>query len=401
MPSASVNMRFHDNKLYEGPKEQDSVNEHSSLIALDTAVTEEEDVDFWHSQKFGFIVVCISAICYAGSATCVSLAGDLPTPLVIWAKFASVAVYTGIWALVGKIKLMDVQDKQVLILRTIFGILGSASGTYAFQNLPVGEASVLQSAAPVFTAIFSTCLLGDTVSAMTGFLITTCMAGIVMLVDPSAMASDSTVGDVTLIAFMIGLLPAIFKGMVYIFIKKSSKSKMHYIVMSFWFSSFGMFVLTFFIGCTVVIVSFLDQDCDWVIRKLDTTECFYLVAIGIIGFCGQVTMTKATQSINATVASLIRNGDIIFTLFFQVVYFKEIPSFIQVVGIIIMVISIIGVIVVKERARIEAARALQKDDHAKSFDMFQELILSARRRLFKKTSDNEDDPLCREKSVSR
>ena len=69
----------------------------------------------------------------------------------------------------------------------------------------------------------------------------------------------------------------------------------------------------------------------------------------------QITMTASTQIINTTSMSLIRNLDIIFTMLFQVLYFKEIPSAVQVAGIIVMVVSTVVLIVVKERTRLEDA----------------------------------------------
>ena len=46
---------------------------------------------------------------------------------------------------------------------------------------------------------------------------------------------------------------AISKALAYIFIKKSNNA-MHYITMIFWYSGFGMTLLTVFIGCTVLIL---------------------------------------------------------------------------------------------------------------------------------------------------
>lgn len=211
----------------------------------------------------------------------------------------------------------------------------------------------------------------------TGVLITMCMIGVVMIVDPSALASDSTVSQVTIVALLVAMCPPLFKGLVYIFIKQSQGSKMHYIKMSFWYSAFGMTVLTVFMGGSVTILCFAGQPYDWVIRSVDVTECIYLFAISFLGFIAQISMTKATQIINATVASLIRNGDIIFTILFQVLYFNDIPSAIQVGGIIFMVLSTVGVIIVKERAQLEAAK---NPGGAKPEEVGETMM--ARKRLF-------------------
>lgn len=126
--------------------------------------------------------------------------------------------------------------------------------------------------------------------------------------------------------------------------------------MIFWYSGFGMTLLTVFIGCTVLILDGAGKSHAWVIGSVENVDYAYLSAIGLLGFAAQITMTKATQTINPTIASLIRNGDIIFTLLFQIVYFKQIPCALQIIGIIIMLLSTVGVIVAKERERQLLAR---------------------------------------------
>ena len=187
-----------------------------------------------------------------------------------------------------------------------------------------------------------------------------------MVVDPQAMSSDSTVGQVSIISLIAAMLTPLLKGLVYIFIKKSKGAKMHYIKLSVWYSTFGMVVTTVYIVVMIAILDLAGKPYDSVIRSINASECTYVFGVAFLGAIAQVSMSKATQIINTTVASLIRNGDIIFTILFQILYYKEIPSLIQVAGIITMVLSTVGVILVKERRRIEAEKNAGKEHEEKS-----------------------------------
>ena len=192
-------------------------------------------------------------------------------------------------------------------------------------------------------------------SVKTVVLITVCMAGVVMTADPTTLMSDSTENQVTVLALLIAVCAPINGAMTYILIKKSNAS-MHYITMCFWFSTLGISTITVFIIGEVIVLSLKGESYAWVIRSVDRAECFYIIGITVTSAIAQITMTASTQIINTTSMSLIRNLDIIFTMLFQVLYFKEIPSAIQVAGIIVMVISTVVLIIVKERVRLNDAK---------------------------------------------
>ena len=186
-------------------------------------------------------------------------------------------------------------------------------------------------------------------SVKTSFLIIVCMIGVVMVVDPNALASDLASSNVTITAQCMAFTAALVSALAFMIIRQSNSS-MHFIKMCFWFNMFGITTLTLFMVVTVAVLSSKGQPYDWVIRSVDTTEWIYAIGIAVICAIAQITLTSSAQIINTTVMSLIKNLDIIFTMLFQVLYFKEIPSSIQVAGIIIMVLSTIGVIIVKEMA---------------------------------------------------
>ena len=74
------------------------------------------------------------------------------------------------------------------------------------------------------------------------------------------------------------------------------------------------------------------KDASLFLKPLDHRDYYYLSAISLLGFFSQITLTKATQLINTTLASLIRNTDILVTMCFQMFYFHIVPCSLQIIG---------------------------------------------------------------------
>lgn len=69
------------------------------------------------------------------------------------------------------------------------------------------------------------------------------------------------------------------------------------------------------------------------VNHIDSRDYIYLSVISLLGFISQLTLTKATQLINTTIVSLIRNTDILVTMVFQIFYFHDVPCWLQVLGL--------------------------------------------------------------------
>ena len=109
-------------------------NKEKSLSAECSTLMEIEskgEYNFWQSHHFGFLLACISAVFFGALLILVSLAvfaGDVPLPMIIWARFACFFLSASIWGFVGKIKLrMEVEEMKLLVGRSVFGITALAT----------------------------------------------------------------------------------------------------------------------------------------------------------------------------------------------------------------------------------------------------------------------------------
>ncbi|KAL5256303.1 hypothetical protein ACHWQZ_G011503 [Mnemiopsis leidyi] len=312
-----------------------------------------EPLPFFQSRTFGVLLITLSAISYGLSATMVSMESDLATPLVVGARYLGAFFFT---AIVCIAKRTDVrvprEHTKILLIRSTFGLISFACGTYAFQNMPVGEATVLISMAPVFVAMFSACFLGESISCVSVLLIILSLSGVVLIVDPDSLAqSNNTLPKLNLLAAAAALCQALSKAVSYIFIKRSN-NKIDYLTMIFWYALFGFTCTSLFTIIGYCSFRSLGKDTSPFVNHIDSRDYIYLSVISLLGFISQLTLTKATQLINTTIVSLIRNTDILVTMVFQIFYFHDVPCWLQVLGMVIMVIATLLILASKERERI-------------------------------------------------
>ena len=101
-------------------------NKEKSLSAECSTLMEIEskgEYNFWQSHHFGFLLACISTMFFGALFIIISFAGDVPLPMIIWARFAWFFISTSIWGFVGKITLrMDVEEMKLLVGRSVFGV---------------------------------------------------------------------------------------------------------------------------------------------------------------------------------------------------------------------------------------------------------------------------------------
>ncbi|MCJ7790773.1 MAG: DMT family transporter, partial [Candidatus Atribacteria bacterium] len=68
-------------------------------------------------------------------------------------------------------------------------------------------------------------------------------------------------------------------------------------------------------------------------------EFLVLIFLGIVGLFSQITLTKAYQLAPASLVSLYSYLEIIFTIIFSILFFKEIPNILSIGGASFIIIS--------------------------------------------------------------
>ena len=310
---------------------------------------------FFESQIWGCILVSISALSYGLSASLVSIEHDITTPIIIIARFTGAFLLTAITCIFQDVPVLSFlnsstcADHMLIIVRSFFGVISFACGTYAFQGMPVGEATVIVSMAPLFVSLLSMCFLQEPLRLIPALTTVTSLLGIFLITDPVKLGTSKESKGVTYYtAAGAAVIQALSKAIVYIYLRKTN-NRIYFMTVIFWYTLFGVLSVAMMTAILFYSLSYAGKDTSWIISPLQSHDYYILSLISFFGFLSQMTLTRAVQLVNTTLCSLIRNADILVTLVFQIFYFHLLPCWIQIIGIVVMMLSTFGMVFYKER----------------------------------------------------
>ncbi|XP_062500799.1 solute carrier family 35 member G1-like [Corticium candelabrum] len=237
-----------------------------------------------------------------------------------------------------------------LLLIGVFSSLTVAAEYFSFRNLPLGDATVLLlGTAPVFTGVLAMLLikekwpLADIIAAVLS------IAGVVCVARPTfifgslttdmqetnetseAWKVDTPDDDSSLRMFAIftALAGALTTSFAFLAVRKAGNS-VSYISVSIYSSVIA--------GVGSAIYLCVKRE-SLVVPCSKTQSRYLLVAIGVTGFMGQVTGTKAIQLQSASTVALVRYLDVPLSFSYEVLFFRHQLSAFSLVGATVIVIA--------------------------------------------------------------
>ncbi|GAF91904.1 unnamed protein product, partial [marine sediment metagenome] len=91
-----------------------------------------------------------------------------------------------------------------------------------------------------------------------------------------------------------------------------------------------------YIGSMISLTILLVQQ---IFQLPSLSDCLVLILLGGIGLLSQITITKAYQLAPASLVSLYNYSQIIFGIIFALLFFKEIPDLLSIMGASLIIIS--------------------------------------------------------------
>ena len=200
-------------------------------------------------------------------------------------------------------------NKPLLFVRGAVGTAALMCVYYAVTTLPLAEATILQYVHPVFTALLGVLFLKERVQKSTMICIAFCLAGLLVMVQPSM--SSNTSSELPLFSIMVALLGAFGSSIAYVIVRKLSKTE-------------DSSVIIFYFPLVALPISTALIWNDFVMPSLFLTVM--LVLVGVFTQIGQYGLTKAMQTQAAGKASAYSYVQIVFSALLGVWIFNEIPS---------------------------------------------------------------------------
>ncbi|MGD8171573.1 DMT family transporter [Vibrio sp. TRT 21S02] len=263
------------------------------------------------TQQHTFIPVgvrfmLLSALGFALMSACVKYVSVYGIPLFeIVAARALISLIISYLDVKRKRISMWGNNKFLLLLRGAVGTVALMCVYYSVTTLPLAEATILQYAHPVFTALLGVLFLKERVQGATIMCILLSMAGLAIMVQPG------TTTDLPTFSVMMALLGAFGSAIAYVIVRRLSQTEDSSVIILY----FPMIALP---------TSILLMWNDFVLPSLWIT--FMLVLVGVFTQIGQYGLTKAMQTQAAAQASAYSYVQIVFSTLIGAWAFNEIPS---------------------------------------------------------------------------
>jgi len=258
----------------------------------------------------------ISALGFALMAACVKEVSGLGIPVL--EIVAARAIISGLISY-ADIKRKNLSlwghNKPLLIARGPVGAFALMFVYYAVTTLPLAEATVLQYLHPVFTAVLALFFLKEVIQRSTIACIIISLLGLCIIIQPNLQIDGGV--QYPWLSIGAGILGALGSAIAYIIIKKLTKTD-------------DSSVIIFYFPLVALPISIIMLGSDFVVPSLTATGL--LILIGIFTQVGQVGLTKALNSADASKATAYSYVQVLFSVFIGWAYFSEVPVFTTIIG---------------------------------------------------------------------
>ena len=286
-------------------------------------------------------------------------------------------VFTVIFMVHGKVHPYGSEKKNIWSL-CMMGIVEAAAIVLVYlslEKIPVGDATVIQFTAPVFTMIFSFCITKKCCGWIDGIFGPVSFIGVIFIAKPSIIEGDktsiyfhqqhkaphtksmlNTLSTDYIVGASFALLAAICLSWFYILNKMNGK-KTDVTLTIFYPSIFGMIIAPIAMGIKGEHV---------VLTELNSLSWGLLFVVGFVAFIGLMFMAEALQLENPGPAVLIRNMDVIYAFIFQYIFVHHPPGLSALIGTII-VLSCTSIIAINRICNLDK-NCYNRDEEATTED---------------------------------
>jgi len=269
------------------------------------------------NYKLGIFMMIVSSFCFALIAVIVKYVGNFHLmEIILFRNIPSMIIIP----IILKKKNIPIfgNNKLVLSMRGIFGMVGIVGMFYTYTIMLLADAVTIQKLTPFFVVIFSGIFLKEKVYFQQIPIFLLAFLGGLLIIRPGFR--------IDLFPAIIGLFAAISMAAAHVTLRYLRLSD-HYLVIINYFAYISG-------GASLIILLFQKN---FIIPSL--TDLLVLIFLGLVGLFSQITLTEAYQLSPASLVSLYSYSQIIFTIIFGILFFKEIPNILSISGASFIIIS--------------------------------------------------------------
>nr|XP_056705514.1 solute carrier family 35 member G1 [Euleptes europaea] len=249
-----------------------------------------------------------------------------------------------------KTGLLGPKGKRVILF--FRGLLGSGAMIllyYAYQVMPLADATVITFSSPVFTSLLAWIFLKEKYSPWDLLFTLFTIVGVVLIARPPFLFGSKVIGiDGSYTDHLKGTIAAVTSAVAaastLVILRKMGKS-VHYFLSIWYYAVIGLIV------CIIAL---------FVIDAWSLPHCgkdrFLLILIGLFGLGGQIFLTKALQIEKAGPVAIMKTMDVVFAFIFQILFLNHLPTWWTVGGALCVIASSSGTVIRKWRQNSKEAK---------------------------------------------
>lgn len=272
----------------------------------------------------GILLMLGASFCFSIMGACgKALTARLPVMEVVFFRAFISFLLLIPWMRHRKISFLG-YNRIGLVTRGLCGCIAIGLSFYTISKIDLAQSSMLNYTSPIFVAILSFFFLQERPGAELVSYIVLAFFGAALIVKPGM--------SVTNLAGFAGLLSGFFAALAYVSIKKLHDTDAPS-TMVFYFSWITSVVAVFFYSTFMVPNAF---------------ESILLIAIGLFGTVAQLIMTESYKYASAIVVSPFSFSGVLFSGFWGLVLWKEVPDTLSFLGGLLIISCGIGIVRLRE-----------------------------------------------------
>jgi drug/metabolite transporter (DMT)-like permease len=227
------------------------------------------------------------------------------------------------------------------------GIVGTTAMGFGFAGLgllPLPEVTAIGYAAPILTVAFAAMFLGEEVRAFRLAAIALGLAGVLIVLSPRlTVLQGEGPGTTEALGAIVVLTSAVFAALAQTFVRKLVATETTTAIV-FWFS----------VSAAVLSLVTLPFGWSWPSPRVAAM----LVAAGLLGGVGQILLTSSYRHADTSVIAPFEYSSMILALGVGYLVFGEVPSWVVVLGALIVVAA--GCLIIWRERQLGLERARQR-----------------------------------------
>lgn len=208
--------------------------------------------------------------------------------------------------------------RKLLVFRGVIGVTSMSLFFLAIHYMPVGSAVGLRYISPIFAAIFAIFVLREKVKPIQWLFFLMSFIGVIAL-----KGFDK---NVSIIGLVFAIAAAATSGLVYIVIRKIG-DKEHPVV-----------IVNYFM-CIATVVGGILAIFNW--KTPYGIDIVLLLSLGVLGYFGQLFMTKAFQMGETNIIAPIKYIEVVFSIVAGVGFLGEEYTILSIVGMLMIICGVL------------------------------------------------------------